>query len=176
MVHERGAWRVFTVRAPRSVETGIAANLFGTVGRGAGFTDSVNQPMPTDAELRQLVEAALLLFDEGVKAGGFDRLYDEISATWRDQVTKSKMKRAFQTFIDRKISVAHIQGQAATFSEPPAVTTEGLLTARGYYPGEPHQVLFGMKFMYEPPKWRLFGLDVSLAQPTTQPEKEEGKR
>jgi hypothetical protein len=74
------------------------------------------------------------------------------------------MKRAFQGFIDRKMYVGHIKGQSAIFYDPPAISTEGLLLARGYYPGDPANVVFGMKFIYETPKWRLFGLDVSLAQ------------
>jgi hypothetical protein len=176
LVDERGAWRVFSVRAPRSVETGLAANLLGTVGRGSGFTDGVNHPRPSDAEIRQLVETTLLLFDESVTAGNFDRFYDEISEAWQEQVTKAKMKRAFQGFIDGKISVAHLRGQPAIFYEPPAVSTEGLLTARGYYAGDPHNVVFGMKFMYETPKWRLFGLDVSLARALPTAEKDGGTK
>lgn len=163
LVNERGAWRIFSVRAPRSVETGIAANLFGAVGRGRGFTDGVSHPMPGDVEIRALVEATLLLFEDAVKQGSFDAFYDEISEEWQEQVTKAKMKRAFQAFIDQKISVAQIKGQSASFYEPPAISTEGLLTARGYYPGDPANVVFSMKFLYETPKWRLFGLDVSLA-------------
>lgn len=164
LVDERGAWRIFSVRAPRSLETGLAANLFGTVGRGSNFTDGVSQPMPSDAEMRQFVEATLLLFDDSIQAGTFDRFYDEISEAWQEQVTKAKMKRAFQGFIDQKISIGHIKGQPAIFYEAPAISTEGLLTARGYFEGPESNVVFGMKFIYETPKWRLFGLDVSLAK------------
>ncbi len=168
LVDERGVWRIFSVRAPRSVETGIAANLFGAVGRGRDFTDGVSHPMPTDEEIRGLVETTLLLFDESVQQGSFDGFYDEISEAWQEQVTKGKMKRAFQGFIDQKISVGHIKGQQAIFSEPPTITTEGLLFARGYYPGDPANVLFSFKYTYETPKWRLFGLDVSLARAMKQ--------
>jgi hypothetical protein len=176
LVDERGAWRVFSVRAPRSPETGIAANLLGTVGRGSGFTDGVSYPKPGDAEIRQLVETHLLLFDQSIKAGSFDAFYEEISSAWQDQVTKARMKRAFQAFIDGKVSVAHIQGQSAIFDEPPAVSTEGLLTVRGYYPGDPVNVVFGMKFIYETPRWRIFGLDVSLAKALQTVEKDAGTK
>jgi hypothetical protein len=86
------------------------------------------------------------------------------------------MKRAFQAFIDGKVSVAHIQGQSAIFDEPPAVSTEGLLTVRGYYPGDPVNVVFGMKFIYETPRWRIFGLDVSLAKALQTVEKDAGTK
>jgi hypothetical protein len=165
LVDERGAWRIFSVRAPRSLETGVAANLFGAVGRGRGFTDGVSHPMPPDAEIRQLVESTLLLFNESVQQGSFAPFYEEISEAWQDQVTKAKMERAFDGFIQRKTNIGHIKGQPAIFYEPPAVSTEGLLTARGYFAGDPANVVFAMKFIYETPRWRLFGLDVSLATP-----------
>ncbi len=163
LVDERGAWRLFSVRARSSAESGVAANLFGSVGKGLGFTDGLSHPMPTDAEIRQLVESTLLLFDASVRAETFDGFYEEISEAWQDQVTKGKMKRAFQGFIDKKIYVDSVKGQSAVFYEPPSVSTEGLLTARGYYPGDPANIVFAMKFIYETPKWRLFGLEVSLA-------------
>jgi hypothetical protein len=164
MVDERGAWRIFSVRAPRSLQTGIAANLFGTVGKGRGFTDGVSRPKPTDEETRKLVEDILMLFNRCVKERAFDSLYEEVSDTWQDQLTKGQLKRAFQGFIDKQIDLSHIQGAQPTFAEPPAVSTEGLLVVQGYYVGQPTNTLFSMKFIYETPKWRLFGLDVSLAK------------
>lgn len=163
LVDERGAWRIFSVRAPRNPEGGAAANLFGTVGKGRGFTDGVSHPKPSDAEIRQMVESTLLLFDAAVRAESFDGFYEEISEAWQDQVTKGKMKRAFQAFIDQKVYLDRVKGQSAVFYEPPSVSTDGLLTANGYYPGDPTNIVFAMKFIYETPKWRLFGLEVSLA-------------
>ena len=165
MVEERGSWRVFSVRAPRSTQTGIAANLFGTVGKGPGFTDSVSHPMPSEEEVRRMVEDTLMLFNRCVQRGSFDDLYDAIAAAWQEQVTKGQIKRAFQGFLDMKADVSGIHGKQATFLDPPAITTEGLLTAQGHYPIRPAHVLFAMKFKYETPKWKLFGLDVSLATP-----------
>jgi len=164
MVQERGAWRIFAVRSPRSVETGLAANYFGAVGRGAAFSDGQEKPMPTDAELRVLVESTLLLFNACVQEGSFDGLYEEIAKAWQDQLPRAKMQRAFQNFIDKKVDIGLIQNQTATFSEPPGISTEGLLNVRGFYRAQPANVLFSMNFMYQAPKWRLFGLDVSLAK------------
>lgn len=165
MVEERGAWRLFSVRAPRSTQTGIAANLFGTVGKNPAFTDNVTRPMPGDHEIRALVEATLLSFNKSIQAGAFDEFYDEVSAAWQDQLTKGQLKRAFQGFIDRQVDIRYIEGKQAVFTEPPTITTDGLLLVKGQYTLKPAYVVFATKYTYEVPKWKLFGLDVSLATP-----------
>ncbi len=165
MVDERGAWRVFSVRTPKSTQTGLAANLFGAVGKGASFTDKVSQPMPGEEEIRRMVEESLLLFNKSVQVGSFDDFYDGVAQAWQDQLTKGQLKRAFHGFIERQVDIAYIRGKQAIFLEPPAITTEGLLTVQGHFPEEPAYVLFATKFIYETPKWKLFGLDVTLAKP-----------
>lgn len=165
MVDERGAWRVFSVRTPKNPATGLAANLFGAIGKGASFTDKVAQPRPTEEEIRRMVEESLLLFNKSVQVGSFDDFYDGVAQAWQEQLTKGQLKRAFHGFIDKQVDIAYIRGKQAIFLEPPSITTEGLLTVQGHYPAEPNYVLFATKFIYETPKWKLFGLDVSLAKP-----------
>ena len=45
---------------------------------------------------------------------------------------------------------------------PPVINTEGVLVINGHFHTAPYQVYFNMKFMYELPRWKLFGLDVNL--------------
>lgn len=163
LVDERGAWRVFSIRTPRSTETGVSGNLFGAVGKGPAFTDALSRPMPTEAEARALIEDSLLLFNAGIQESSFDNFYELIARGWQDQLTKGQLTRTFQPFIDQRVNLAGIHGVQPVFDEAPAISTEGLLTVRGYYPTQPLRVLFALKFMYELPKWKLFGLDVSLA-------------
>ncbi len=171
LVDERGAWRVFSIRTPKSMETGVSGNLFGTVGKGPAFTDALSRPMPTEAEVRKLVEESLLLFSAGIQEASFDNFYELIARGWQDQLTKGQLTRTFQPFIDQHVDLAGIHGVQPVFDEAPAISTEGLLTVRGYYLTQPLRVLFALKFMYELPKWKLFGLDVSLA--TVREEGEE---
>lgn len=165
MVDERGAWRVFSVKTPKNLTTGVADNIFGTVGKVASFTDKVSQPMPAEAEIRRMIEESLLLFNKSVLAGSFDEFYENVSKAWQDQLTKGQIKRAFQGFVDKEVDISYIGGKQLTFLEPPTITTEGLLTMKGQYPVKPAYVLFSMKFMYEVPKWKLFGIDVTLSKP-----------
>jgi hypothetical protein len=165
LVDERGAWRVFSIRTPKSPQTGVSRNLFGTVGKGPAFTDALSRPMPTEGEVRQLLEDALLMFNAGVQEGSFDNFFEQIARSWQDQVTKGQITRTFQPFIDKRVDISGIRGVQPVFEEPPTITTEGLLTVKGYYPTQPLRVLFMMRFLYELPRWKLFGLDVSLVMP-----------
>lgn len=161
LVNERKAWRLLSIRTPRSVQTGLSANLYGVVGRGTGFNDTLNHPQPTEEEVRKLVENALLMFNDAVQQGTFDDFYDKVSREWQKQLTKGQLSRAFQAFVDKKVNIDPIKGQKAVFDDPPAMTTDGLLVVKGYYPTQP-RLVFSLKFMYELPKWKIFGLDISL--------------
>ena len=166
LVDERGAWRVHAIRSPKSTETGLSANLFGTVGKGTAFVDALNRPMPDAKEINKLIETHLLMFDEAVQEGSFDRFYGRVSRAWQGQLTKGQLTREFQPFIDKKVSLAAIRGKEPVLDAPATLTTDGLVIAKGYYDTKPLRVLFTLKFIYELPKWRLFGMDVSI---TTAP-------
>ncbi len=166
LVDERGAWRVHAIRSPKSTETGLSANLFGTVGKGTGFVDALSHPVPDPKEVNKLIETHLLMFDEAIEAGSFDGFYERVSRAWQKQLTKGQLTREFQPFIDKKIRLTAIRGKEPVLDEPVALTTDGLVIVKGYYDTKPYRVLFLLKFIYELPKWRLFGMDVSI---TTAP-------
>ena len=162
LVDERDAWRVHAIRSPRSKETGLSANLFGTVGKGPAFADALNHPMPDAKELGRLIETHLLMFDEAIQEGSFDTFYERVSLAWQRQLTKGQLTREFQPFIDKKISLAGLRGKEPVLDGPTTITTDGLIIVKGYYDTRPYRVMFILKFIYELPKWRLFGMDVSI--------------
>jgi len=162
LVQQSGEWRVFSLRSPPSKETGISENRFSLVGKAPSFADAVTKPMPPENEIRQLVRENLLRFNEAIESQSFDAFYDSVSTHWQDQLTKGQLQRAFQPFIDRKISIAAVADAKPVFDEPPAVNSDGLLTVTGHYDTQPYRIVFAMKFYYELPAWKLFGLDVNL--------------
>ncbi|MEI9898000.1 MAG: hypothetical protein WDN28_30125 [Chthoniobacter sp.] len=162
LVKQSGDWRVFSLRSPPSQETGLSENRFSLVGKAPSFADAVTKPMPPENEIRQLVRENLLHFNDAIASQSFDAFYDSVSVHWQDQLTKGQLQRAFQPFIDRKITLAPIANATPVFDEPPAVNSEGLLTVTGHYDTQPYRVQFAMKFFYELPEWKLFGLDVNL--------------
>ena len=159
---ESGQWRVFALRSPRSVETGLVQNRFSLLGKGSSFTDPLSQPMPDEQTIRQLALETLLKFNDAIARNSFDQFYENVSRAWQAQLTIGQLQRAFQPFVDKKVNIAHIADAEPSLKPPPHINTDGLLVISGEYPTEPYRVVFTLKYNYELPKWRLFGIDVQL--------------
>ncbi len=159
---ESDAWRIFSIKKPRDVETGVTANIFGAVGKGASFAGAVDRTLPPEPIVKDLVLETLLAFDDAIRAGSFEDFYAQTSKLWQGQLTVGQLQRTFQPFIDKKISLAGVRELEPVFDQPPEVNTEGLLIVSGYFPTKPYRVIFSLKYTYELPKWRLFGIDVKL--------------
>lgn len=187
LVQERGAWRVLSIKTPRNPTTGRIENRFTMIGREPGFGDPTDlYPVPDAPTATVLAAGSLLAFNDAVQRKDFLPLFDEASLHWQDQlVTRegpaaipgtmkraltpterqlgaSRLQHAFQSFIDQGIDIGGIKGIEPVFDRPAWVNTDGLLILSGHYPTQPYRVLFSLKFYYETPVWRLFGLDVSV--------------
>jgi hypothetical protein len=187
LIQEDGAWRVFALKSPRDPQTGLVQNRFSIVGRGPEFVEPIDrQPVPDEAAVKALVLEALLRFNAAVQEKSFLGFFEKCSLAWQDQLVTgevlpgtprtmrraltdaqkeigaAKLQRAFQPFIDQQIDLSAIEKIEPTFDAPARVTTDGLLVVSGEFPTKPYRVIFGLKFMYELPKWKVFGLDVTL--------------
>ncbi len=170
LTRESSTWRVYSMKSPPSEATGISENRFTLVGKAPSFTDSATQPVPPEMELRKLVKENLLHFNEAIASKSFDAFYDSVSLAWQTgkftqgegQLTKGQLQRAFQPFIDKQIDLSGIQKVEPVWDAPVTVGTDGLLGLSGYYPTDPYRIHFTLKFVYELPAWKLFGIDVSL--------------
>ncbi|EDY20176.1 hypothetical protein CfE428DRAFT_2100 [Chthoniobacter flavus Ellin428] len=162
LIDQTGAWRVFSLKSPPSQDTGQTENRFSLVGQVPSFSDAVQKPMPPENEIRQLVRENLLRFNEAITSQSFDAFYESVATHWQDQLTKGQLQRAFQPFIDQKINLGGIADAPPIFDEAPAINSEGLLIANGHYETKPYRVQFAMRFYYELPTWKLFGLDVNI--------------
>ena len=163
LTQDAGAWRIYALKPPRSLETGLVENRFSLVGKGPGFVDAVNrQPVPDEATLKKMVLEVMLMFNDAVQKKSFADFYKKISRVWQEQVTDRQLQRAFQAFIDRSVDLSAIAEIEPVFTTPAEVSSDGLLLIAGEYPTKPLRVRFALKFMYEVPRWRLFGIDVSL--------------
>lgn len=163
LTQDSGAWRIYALKPPRSLETGLIENRFSLVGKGPGFVDAVNrQPVPDEATVRKMVLDVMLMFNDAVQKQSFAGFYEKISRVWQDQVSERQLQRAFQAFIDKAVDISAITQVEPVFAGPAEVSSDGLLLVAGEYPTKPFRVKFALKFMYEVPRWRLFGIDVSL--------------
>jgi hypothetical protein len=193
LVRDDGAWRVLSLKSPRNPRTGAVENRFTMIGREPAFGDlTVKHPAPDLAASKALTLNSLLAFNDAVQRKDFLNLFDEASLHWQDQlVTRegpaaipgtmkraltpkerelgaSRLQHAFQSFIDQNINIAGIQGTEPVFDRPPWVNTDGLLVLSGHYPTKPYRVFFALKFYYEVPAWRLFGIDVQVRKAGAQ--------
>lgn len=159
---ERGRWRIFSMKSPRDVQTGRVINPFSLVGKGAAFRDPLSQPMPDEKALQELARETLLLFSDAIRQKSFADFYSKVAVSWQRQLTEGQLQRAFQPFIEREVDLSGVKELQAKFNPPPYIATDGLLVLTGEYATSPHKTVFSLKYIYELPKWRLFGIDVNL--------------
>ena len=170
MTKDSATWRMYSLRTPPNEATGISENRITIVGKAPTFTDAAPRPVPPEAELRKLVRDALLRFNNAITSASFDDFYESVSLAWQTgsltkgqfQLTKGQLQRAFQPFVDQKINIGIIENVDPVWDAPVTVGTDGLLVLTGHYPTEPYRVHFSLKFIYELPAWKVFGIDVNL--------------
>ena len=97
--YESGEWRTFSIRTPRDLQTGMSANLFGSVGKTASFVEGVDRPVPDEKTARALALEALLQFNDALQKKSFDEFYEHVSKAWQKQLTVGQLNRAFKPFI-----------------------------------------------------------------------------
>ncbi len=162
MVREAGRWRVFSVV---SEERG---SVFRSPGESAE-PQPVPTQTPTEQQARALVLDTLLRFNEAVQIRFFGPFYQQISTAWQNQTSPEDLYRAFNAFVENRISFGSMARSEPRFDGAPQISPEGLLTLNGDCPTESYIVRFSMRYLYERGKWRLFGIDLNLLAPGAVP-------
>lgn len=161
LVLERGEWRVFSLLTRNDTEK-KDENRFSIVGKGSAFTSSANQEMPSPKLIRSLVVDSLLLFNNAIQEQSFADFYSKVSRAWQAQLTEGQLKRAFQPFVDSKVDIHDIRNLEPIFTQDPQVNSDGILVLLGYYDTKPHRTVFNLRFIYELPYWKLYGVEVQI--------------
>ena len=143
---ENGVWKVIYLSAPRS---GVA-------------TEQPGKPMPTDEESKTLALETLLAFNRAVAAKSFAGFHRQISRAWQEQISSEKLQEIFADFVDKKIDISSIKEVEPILTEPPQIDSNGIFILEGYYPRHPAKVRFRLKYLYEHPAWKLFGIQVNV--------------
>ena len=163
LIEERGQWRVFGLVTPKPDDPSRKTQ-FSLVGKGAAFNAADNHEVPAPAVLQRLVEESLIQFNEAIQKKNFEDFYNYVSLAWQGQLTPKRLQSAFQPFIDNAVNVGSVRSLIPTFDSPPEVNSEGLLILSGHYQSNPYKIYFDLRFTYEFPHWKLFGVDVQLRQ------------
>jgi hypothetical protein len=121
-----------------------------------------------------------------VKQKNFMEFFEECSLAWQDQLVTgevslnpvtlrrvlterqkeigaSRLEHAFRPFIEKEVNLDNIKDKEpildAPLRSPPMVSS---CSCPVLMPRSRIRVFFALKFQYELPKWKLFGIDVSL--------------
>lgn len=160
MQKEKGAWRIFSLRRPRSLKTGLSENRFSIIGKTTDFTPPADQPVPSDAELEQLATETIQKMAEALKTGSFSDFYDYVSKAWQLSSSRQQLQEQFQGKINEKLDLTSVSSMEPQFIDPPMVNSDGLLVINGSYPTTPKTV-FSAVYVYEYPEWKLCGINIS---------------
>jgi hypothetical protein len=148
LVNESGSWKVIYLAAPQS---GVAAEQTG-------------KQLPTDEKSKALVLESLLDFNKAIQDKNFDDFHTTISRAWQEQITPEKLKEVFQSFMAKNLDISAIKRVDPILTDPPEINSDGLLILKGYYPTRPFKVNFQLKYIYEHPAWKLFGINVNVKE------------
>jgi hypothetical protein len=162
LIWERGAWRVVSLLTRANDEERTLKNHFTLVGRQATIGQDRGRIMPSKEQINALVREAMEQFSRGLQAKDFGEFYNFISPRWQDQISKVRLYRRFEAFIEHGVDFADVVNMEPVFDEPPALTDDGLLTVRGHFNTPPPVKYFDLTFIYELPRWRLFGIKARL--------------
>lgn len=124
--------------------------------------------LPGDEEMNQMVQQALLDFNEAVQTEDFTNFRNGVSKPFRSQYTAEQFKTAFSTFITQKTAMngvlTSIDGMKPEYTTPPEVGKESgtrvLKVAGSYqtYPG----MKFDLKYIPEKTDWKLIRFEVRV--------------
>lgn len=157
-VKERGAWRIFSMLTSKGKKE---EDRFSLLGKGGDFSSSANLEIPPRAKLEELTARALTLFGNAVRRQNFGEFYSKVSTAWQSQLTERQLKAAFQPFIDARVDI-DLNGLAPVFDKPPEINSEGILVLTGHYDTKPYTSVFRLRFIYEFPQWKLYGVELEL--------------
>lgn len=164
LTRDRNVWRVLSVKLPMNIETGISENLFTRLGRGPEITSAQDSPMPDAPVAAAMAKETMLRFHDAIQQKSFEDFYDGVARAWQRELTLGMLARTFQGFVAQRTNLIAIKDLDAALKSPPHIDSDGLLTVAGSYPTHPHRIDFEIKYFYELPNWRPFGVTVRIIE------------
>lgn len=121
------------------------------------------QKVPPETELKTMVRASLLAFNDAVQEKSFAGFHKhELSTLFREQMPLEKFTNAFQVFLDKGYDISNIAKSEPVFDAPASIDRNGVLAVTGSYPTRPNKVTFKLKYFQEKSAWKLFGINVQV--------------
>jgi hypothetical protein len=118
--------------------------------------------MPSEEELKELVNSTMLDLAIAIKAKDFKGFYNKIASLWKGQTTPQALAENFQSFSDQGMDLTVLQALDPVFSKPAALDENDWVSIEGYYPSEPSRTYFSMKYLNEDGAWKLAAIDLNV--------------
>lgn len=200
---QEDGWRLMEARSEPESGKGVVEDVFAVASRTADtlnarsmeILEPIAAAMPSESQLRQMVEDTLLKFNEALRNGGdFTAFYEDASDRWKfrgrdpqelqrrdtdpmnneNRLTAAALSRAFEAAVKAGVDLSAIRGRKLILNAPPRITSDGVLNLAGNFdvsvaqtnmPGVPRKLEFSLEYVRELARWKLFGITVRVVAP-----------
>ena len=118
--------------------------------------------IPTVSESERLTLNTTLEFGEAIQAGNLSLFRNTTSDAFKRAFSEAEFEQAFNGFIEQRINLLAVNKQKAILTTAPAMTADGTLILRGYFPTQPSRVYFDYSYVRQNGAWLLSGIDVTI--------------
>jgi hypothetical protein len=130
--------------------------------------------VPQPEVLLLLIRSALIGLDHANRTGNYSVLR-ELGGPGLQQHSSAQLSNAFAALRTNKIDLLPAAILTPQLVQQPAVSPEGLLQLIGYLPTQPKRIEFHIVYQPAGGQWKLFGVNVGLADAPAPTDKVEPK-
>lgn len=162
LIQDSGRWKLSTLLTPGPGGAGPLEDYFTRIGRGSEMREITRRSVPSDREIKAMIAETMKKFNESLHKKNFTDFYKDVAGGWQAQTSRTDMERAFKPLLDAGTTIDAAENASPVLDEPPRINSDGMLLVRGRYPTLSHPVIFGLKYTYELPQWRLMGITLTV--------------
>lgn len=121
--------------------------------------------VPPPEVLLMLVRTTLVALNQANYTNNYAVLHGLGTSALKERNTADKLGEAFKALRESKVDLSPVLVLTPQLTEPPALSPQGIMTLKGFFPTKPLQVNFAMAFQPVEGRWLIDGLAVA-AVPT----------
>lgn len=133
-----------------------------TGGAGATVTPPARPSVPSDAELKKLVNRDMSEFRKASRGQDFTRFHSTLAEPFREKYTAEALSGVYEAYRDRDGDLAAVEAIDPTITKPATLDANGVLKVEGEYPARPAAVVFEIKYLFENGEWKVLGFYIKL--------------
>jgi len=119
--------------------------------------------MPPEVEVRRMLAATMISLGGAIIRDDFTDFYArEVSDEWKIRTSPGALRETFRGYERFDMDLARLAKRNAIFRRKPFIDEDGMLVLEGYYATRPLPISFAIRYLHEPPDWKLSALDVSM--------------